>query len=267
MRDEYPVEFNMLEVGSGNEPRGDVNVDLFRGLISAKRRTNNFVVADAAFLPFRDEAFEVAFSAFTIEQVKEPFLMLKEMCRVAKRKAIVRYFYKWGSSARAPNHIYRFDEKWFQNAAATLGFENIQFANSIDYPISGRLQKIFPKKIQKTSLWRVLRHFERWNRRIRRVPLEMEASIKKGIRRFDSAETKFIVVYNIPEVFRQCFSSSPFISPDKVIAYHNVKNEPLPKFYNETVRRHLAEETWFIFCHPRLYLARRLEVTFERERH
>ena len=62
------------------------------------------------------------FLRFTIEQVKEPFLMLKEMCRVAKRKAIVRYFYKWGSGAGAPHHIYRFDERWFQNAAATLGF-------------------------------------------------------------------------------------------------------------------------------------------------
>ncbi len=260
MRDEYPEEFNILDVGSGNEPRGDVNVDLFRGLVSPKKRANNFVVADAAFLPFRDEAFDVAFSAFTIEQVKEPFLMLKEMCRVAKRKAIVRYFYKWGSGARAPHHIYRFDEKWFQNAAATLGFESVQFANSIDYPISGRLQKICPKKIQKTSPWRNLQHFERWFRRIVKVPLEMEAWIKKGRRRFDSAETKFVVVYNIPEAFRQYFSSSPFVSPDRVIAYHNVKNEPLPKFYNETVRRHLSEETWFIFCHQDFILREDLRL-------
>ena len=38
MRDEYPVEFNMLDVGPGNEPRGDVNVDLFRGPASPKKR-------------------------------------------------------------------------------------------------------------------------------------------------------------------------------------------------------------------------------------
>jgi hypothetical protein len=161
----------------------------------------------------------------------------------------VRYFYKWGSGARAPHNIHRFDEKWFQTAAATLRFESVQFANSIDNPISGRLRKIFPKKIQQTSAWRHLRHFERWLRRIRRVPLEMEAWIKKSGRRFDSAEMKFIVVYNISEAFQKYFSSSPFVSPDKVIAYQNVNNEPLPKFYNKTVRNHLSEETWFIFCH------------------
>src|SRR5208283_1479072 len=192
MRDEHLLEFNVLDVGSGNEPRGDVNVDLFRSQASPKKNAKNFVVADAAFLPFRDEAFDVAFSAFTIEQVKAPFAVLKEMCRVAKRKAIVRYFYKWGSGARAPHNIYRFDEKWFQNAAATLGFESVQFANSIDNPISGRFQKVCPKKIQKTSLWRYLRHFERWSRRVLKVPLEMEAWIKKGRPRFDSAETKFV---------------------------------------------------------------------------
>ena len=95
MRDEHPVEFNVLDVGSGNQPRGDVNVDLFRGSSSPKKRANNFVDADAEFLPFKDEAFDVAFSAFTIEQVKDPFLMLKEMCRVAKRKTIVRYSTSW----------------------------------------------------------------------------------------------------------------------------------------------------------------------------
>ena len=137
------------------------------------------------------------------------------MCRVAKRKAIVRYFYKLGSGARAPNHIHRFDEKWFQNAAATLGFESIQFTNSIDYPISGRLLKIFPKKIQKIRAWGILRHFERWSRRIRKVPVEMEVWIKKSGRRFDSAEMKFVVVYNIPEAFRKYFLQAPLFLPTK----------------------------------------------------
>src|SRR5208283_1220207 len=249
MRDEHPVEFNVLDVGSGNQPRGDVNVDLLHGSSSQKKRANNFVIADAEFLPFKDEAFDVAFSAFTIEQVKDPFLLLKEMCRVAKRKTIVRYAYNLGSGARAHNHIQLFDEKWFQNAATTLGFESVQFTNSGDYPMSVKVLKIFPKKIQRIRVWGILRRFERWSRKIRKVQVEMEVWIKKGRGRFDSAEAKFVVVYNISEAFTKYFSSSPFVSPNRVIAYHNVKNEPLPKFYNETVRRHLSEETWFIFCH------------------
>jgi hypothetical protein len=249
MSSEYHEEFSFLDVGPGNKPRGNVNIGLFRSVTYPKKMAENFVIADVAFLPFKDDAFAVAFSTFKIEQVNEPFLMLKEMCRVAKRKTIVRYFYRLGNGARAPNQIQRFDEKWFQNAAATLGFESVQFANGTDYPVSGKILKIFPKNIQKIRAWGILRRFERWSRRIRKVPVEMEVWIKKGKRRFDSDEAKFVVVYNIPEVFKNCFSSSTFVSPDKVIAYYNVKNESLPKFYNDTVRKHRAEETWFIFCH------------------
>ena len=39
MRDEYPEEFNILDVGSGNQPRGDVNVDLFRGLVISEKKS------------------------------------------------------------------------------------------------------------------------------------------------------------------------------------------------------------------------------------
>ena len=180
MLNKYIVEFNMLDVGCGNKPKGDVNIDVSRSLLSAKKRANNFVVADAAFLPFKNEAFDVAFSAFTIEHVKDPFLALKEMCRVAKRKAIVRYFCKWGNGTSATNYTHFFDEKWLQNAASTLGFETMQFANMPDYPISERVLKFFPKNIQKISAWRVMRLFERRYRRIRKAPVETEAWIKKS---------------------------------------------------------------------------------------
>ena len=87
---------------------------------------------------------------------------------------------------------------------------------------------------------------------------------KRGLRKvgpqFDSSETKFVVVYNIPEVFRNSFSSSPFVSSDKVIKYLNEKNESLPKFYNDAVRRHLTEDTWFIFCHQDFVLREDLSL-------
>ena len=259
MHSESSIEFNMLNVGCGNAPRGDVNVDPSRSQMSLDKKSNNFVVANAAFLPFRDEAFDVAFSAFSVEGVKEPFPVLKEMCRVAKRKAIVRYFFTQGKGEEAPNHSHRFDETWLQNAASTLGFEIIQFTNSPDYPFSGRLLKKFPKRLQKIPTWGILRRFEKWYRKTRKVPIEMEAWIKKNDPDLTPPKRKFVVVYNIPEVFRDSFSSSPFVSPDKVIAYHNVDNESLSKFYNEAVRKHLAEDTWFIFCHQDFILREDLQ--------
>ena len=259
MPNDHQVEFNFLDVSSGNAPRGDVNVVFFRPQ-TPKKIGDNFVVADSAFLPFKNEAFAVAFSAFTIEQVAEPFLMLKEMCRVAKKKTIVRYFHKWSSGPRDPNSKYRFNESWFQEVAATLGLGSIQFANSIDYPMSGRLIKFFPKNIQMTKPWRMLRGFERWLQRLFVAPLEMEAWIKKSNRQLDFDKVKFVVVYNRPEVFKKAFASSPFVSSDKVIAYQNENHEPLPKFYNKTVLEHLSEEVWFVFCHQDYILLEDLEL-------
>jgi hypothetical protein len=70
-------------------------------------------------------------------------------------------------------------------------------------------------------------------------PLEMEALIKKKFKRLDSGDAKFVVVYNIPEIFEKYFLSSPYVSTDKTIT----------KFYNQTVKKHLTENVWFIFCH------------------
>jgi hypothetical protein len=72
-------------------------------------------------------------------------------------------------------------------------------------------------------------------------PLEMEALIKKKFKRLDSGDAKFVVVYNIPEIFEKYFLSSPYVSTDKTITCQSEKNEPLPKFYNQTVKKHLTE--------------------------
>ena len=258
MPNENLAEFDMLDIGSGNASKGDVNLGI-RDCASAKK-PKNFVIADVMHLPFKDEAFNLAFSAFTVEQVKAPFVMLKEMCRVAKRKVIVRYFHRWSSGAGSLDNIYRFGESWFQNAARKLNLESVQFANSMDYPLSGRLLKFFPRISQQTFLWNPLRHFERWFRRIVRIPLEMEVWIKKIRPSSNSSKIQFVVVYNSPEIFRNCFSSSPYVSSDHVIAYNNIENEPLPKFYNETVKKHLNEETWFIFAHQDFVLKEDLQL-------
>jgi len=41
-------------------------------------------------LPFKDESFNAVFSSHTIEHVQNPLLMLREMCRVANEKIVVR---------------------------------------------------------------------------------------------------------------------------------------------------------------------------------
>lgn len=256
------LDFNMADIGFGTIPRGDVNVDFFRsgfnpqtgdqtkGGFVSPMKVKNFVLADATHLPFKDDAFNVAFSSHTIEHVQNPLLMLREMCRISKRKAILRFPHRRGSGAVMPYHVNYLDESWFQRASAILGFEGVQFTTSYDYPISSRIRKLAPNWFQKTLPWRALQHFERKRLREKiRIPFEMEAWVKKNRDLTDSAKVKFVVVYNRPEIFKKCFASSPYVSSDNVIAYHNVNDEPLPKLFNKMVQENSRENLWFAFCH------------------
>jgi SAM-dependent methyltransferase len=214
------------------------------------QRIRNFVVADAMHLPFKDDSFSSVFSGHTIEHVQNPLLMLREMCRVAKRKVIVRCPHRKGSGAVMQYHLNYFDEDWFKKASEVLGFKGNQFILSYDPPISSRLKKICPNQLQTTLPWRALRRFERSRFMERsKIPFEIEVWIRKRHNFTDSGEVKFVVVYNKPEVFKNCFDSSPYIPSNSVIVYHNINNEPLPKFFNTVVRKHLKENIWFVFCH------------------
>jgi SAM-dependent methyltransferase len=256
------VSFGMLDVGCGTKPKGDVNIDFFRegfnpqtgdqirgGFMSA-REIPNFVLADAEHLPFKDESFEVAFSSHTMEHVRNPLLMLREMCRVAKRRAIVRVPHRRGSGARMPHHINYLDEQWFKEASEFLGYKGRQLVTYYDYPISSKISKIVPRELQTTLPWKGLQHFERTRLNMRtKIPFEIEARINKESPRVDSGNVRFVVVYNIPEIFERCFASSPYVSGKIVSAFYNENNEPLPTFFNKTVQEHLQENIWFVFCH------------------
>lgn len=256
------VDFKMLDVGCGVRPRGDVNIDFFRdglnpqvgdqiqGEFMSPQKIENFIVADAMHLPFKDESFNVVFSSNTIEHVQNPLLMLQEMCRVANRKVIVRYPHRKGSGAVMPYHLNYFDEDWFKKASEIIGFKSNQFVASYDYPISSILKKICPNKMQTTLPWRALRHFERvkLNDKIQ-IPFEMDVWLRKRPNLTDSGEVKFVVIYNKPKIFRNCFASSPYVQSESVTAHHNINNEPLPKVFNKIVQKHLQENIWFVFCH------------------
>ena len=87
--------FKTLDVGCGNDPQGDVNVDLYMNqrspdtdvYINAKK-INNPIKADAQNLPFRYESFEIVYCRALLEHVLNPTRALKEMIRVAKEKVL-----------------------------------------------------------------------------------------------------------------------------------------------------------------------------------
>lgn len=256
------IDFEMLDVGCGSKPKGDVNVDFFQsgfnpqtgdqiqGEFMSPKKTRNFIVSDAMNLPFKDGAFEVVFSSHTIEHVKSPSVMLREMCRVAKRKVIIRFPHRKGSGAKMPHHLNYLDENWFKRASDLLGFRSTHFVTAYEGLITSSLRKICPRALQSTLPWRALGRFERsrLGKKLR-LPFEMEVWIRKQCNPADSAKVKFIVVYNIPKFFKLFFSSSPYVPAESVIAYHNINKEPLSRFFNKTVQEHLQENVWFVFCH------------------
>jgi len=254
-------EFDMLDVGFGTLPRGDVNVDFFRsgfnpqtgdqvkgGFVSPKR-VKNFVVADVMHLPFKADAFKVAFSSHTIEHVQNPLLMLREMCRVAERKVIVRCPHRRGSGAVMPFHLNYLDEEWFRKASELLGFEGSQFITYYDYPISSPLKKISSSHVMTTLPWRALQRLERRHLNAKvGIPFEVEAWIRKKQHPAISSRVKFVVVYSNPVVFKTSFESNTYVATENLIAHFSEGRESIPLLFNQMVQKHLRENTWFVFC-------------------
>jgi len=122
-----------LDVGCGlnkdtpeSVPQGDVNCDLQKPLA----KISNFVLCDAQHLPFKDKTFSFVYSSHVIEHVDNPFLMLKELIRVANSKVLIRTPHrlllkgycrvKFGNKSPA-QHRCHFDKKWFVKALRSLG--------------------------------------------------------------------------------------------------------------------------------------------------
>jgi SAM-dependent methyltransferase len=79
-----------LDVGCGNSPTGNVNVDLYPaasphhgGPLNTKA-IPNFIQCDALHLPFRENTFDEVYASHVLEHFKNPAMLLKEMLRVSK---------------------------------------------------------------------------------------------------------------------------------------------------------------------------------------
>jgi len=77
----------VLDVGCGLNHLKRV----YRNLIGVDiaRNSKADILVDCRMLPFRDKSFDVAISVSVIEHINNPELMLREMCRVARKVGIV----------------------------------------------------------------------------------------------------------------------------------------------------------------------------------
>jgi ubiquinone/menaquinone biosynthesis C-methylase UbiE len=83
---EESVEF--LDVGCGDVPKGDVNLDLFY-----YGRGKNFVIGEAHHLPFKAETFVKVYSKHNLEHLENPLVFFEEAKRVLKRDGVLECVY------------------------------------------------------------------------------------------------------------------------------------------------------------------------------
>lgn len=89
----YETDWNVLEIGSGHNPnkRSNVLIDISQNdntdragkLICIDSRP--FIIADAQYLPFKDDTFDYIIASHVAEHVDNPTRMCNELMRVGKR--------------------------------------------------------------------------------------------------------------------------------------------------------------------------------------
>jgi ubiquinone/menaquinone biosynthesis C-methylase UbiE len=77
-----------LDVGCGDVPKGDVNLDLFY-----YGRGKNFVVGEAHHLPFKAETFVRVYSKHCLEHLENPLVFFEEAKRILKKDGVLECVY------------------------------------------------------------------------------------------------------------------------------------------------------------------------------
>lgn len=120
------IEQITLDVGCGDEPRGDVNIDVYLfenpELDQTKIRfvdvksIPNFIRADSLHLPFRDKSFSKVFCYHVIEHVSNPHKLVFELLRVCYGEIELRCPHRFSNLAKMPYHRNYFNKEWFLKA-------------------------------------------------------------------------------------------------------------------------------------------------------
>ena len=147
----------LLDVGCGDVPKGNVNLDLFY-----YGKGKNFVIGEAHHLPFKDRTFIKVYSKDCLEHLESPLKFFREARRILKEGGILECTYptdamltkktihnllnlhwssafKWKSKITGTDKITYGGHKWQLPDAKVLkllkkaGFEEVEF-EKISFP-------------------------------------------------------------------------------------------------------------------------------------
>lgn len=172
---------DILDVGCGDRPAGDVNLDRF-----FYGKWKNFIIGEAHHLPFKNNVFEKAYSKHCLEHLENPLKFFKEAKRVLKKGGVLECIYptdtmltkktihnilnlrwssafKWKSKVTGADRINFGGHKWQLPDGRVLkllqkaGFEKVEFER-ISFPT------IRMSSDQKKKKWKILinMYLPRW---------------------------------------------------------------------------------------------------------
>jgi ubiquinone/menaquinone biosynthesis C-methylase UbiE len=114
-----------LDVGCGNTPRGDVNIDLFFYI-----RCKNFVIGEAHHLPFKTGVFESVYSKHCLEHLESPLQFFKEAKRILKNGGTLECIYPTDTKLTKKTIHNLLNLRWssaFKWRAKLIGAEKINY--------------------------------------------------------------------------------------------------------------------------------------------
>jgi len=162
-----PRHQKVIDIGSGHAPliRADVLCDMFvrhgsqRPVPSAFLVAGRFVVADVLDLPFRDKAFDFAYSKNLLEHVSDPLRACGEISRIAEKGLLHLPSRLWEIMGGSPPHLWLIwqegDKLVFERKTRAHTALNSQIPARVrDSSHYERLFRCFPDLFYITHRWR-----------------------------------------------------------------------------------------------------------------
>lgn len=120
----------VLDVGCGDTPRGNINVDCY----IPDRIPENFILASAEYLPFRENSVDVVVNNYVIEHLVNPSAFIQNTCKIAKEKVVIitdnsewigDIFFRIYGAGRIFNdeHNYKWSVEYLENLIKRLGYK------------------------------------------------------------------------------------------------------------------------------------------------